>query len=46
MADDKLLNKNAVASPTSLIVTFLCNGAFCSTMSKIELKSFVVTIDK
>ena len=45
IAVDISLSKNVATFPTSVVVTFLCNGAFCSTMSKIELKSFIPFAD-
>lgn len=41
IAEDILLNKNVQQSPTSFAVTFLCNGDFSSTISKIFPKSFI-----
>ena len=41
IALDILLNKNVQQSPTSFAVTFLCNGDFSSTISKIVPKSFI-----
>ena len=45
MAFDKSLKRNAVTSPTSFVVTFLCNGAFSSTTSKIVPKSLIPFAD-
>ena len=45
IALDKSLKRNAVTSPTSFVVTFLCNGALFSTTSKIVPKSLIPFAD-
>ena len=42
---DILLSKNVETSPTSVVVTFLCNGALSSITVNIELKSFIPFAD-
>ena len=40
-----MLNKNVATFPTCSVVTFLCKGAFSSTIVNIELKSFMPFAD-
>ena len=44
-ASDILLNKKLATSPTCLIVTFWCSGAFSSITLRIELKSLIPFAD-
>ena len=45
IASDILLNKKVATFPTCSVVTFLCKGAFSSTIVNIELKSFMPFAD-